>query len=289
MHLQPGVAMTVREMDRTPFAAQWQTWHSEHETRLADPHGFLSVTSLRWLDANPTRFEDAPGAWSTGHEGVTVELADGERLTIDGVEVDGTYSFGVIEERDSVFAGFGDAVVEVAKRGGYDIVRPRHPEHYLRLNFTGVPAFDPDPQWVIPGNYVAFDTPRAVKVGAAAEGIEHVYEAPGRIDFDLDGGSHSLIAFNGSQPGDLFVLFTDATSGITTYTANRSLRVDAPDATGSVTLDFNRAVNLPCAYTDLATCPLPPAENRLSIAIEAGERIPYERASEEFSRHARER
>ena len=42
-------------------------------------------------------------------------------------------------------------------------------------------------------------------------------------------------------------------------------------------LDFNRAVNLPCAYTDLATCPLPPAENQLPVAIEAGEKIPYER------------
>ncbi|HAP89673.1 MAG TPA: hypothetical protein DCR15_07915, partial [Arthrobacter bacterium] len=44
-----------------------------------------------------------------------------------------------------------------------------------------------------------------------------------------------------------------------------------------VLLDFNRAVNLPCAYTDLATCPLPPAENRLTVAIEAGEQTPVER------------
>ena len=51
----------------------------------------------------------------------------------------------------------------------------------------------------------------------------------------------------------------------------------APDAEGRVTLDFNRAVNLPCAYTDFATCPLPPAENRLPIAIEAGEKTPLSR------------
>ncbi|MNY79555.1 hypothetical protein D3C86_2202340 [compost metagenome] len=72
------------------------------------------------------------------------------------------------------------------------------------------------------------------------------------------------------------MLFTDATSGKTTYAANRSLTV-APAADGTARLDFNRAVNLPCAYTDLATCPLPPAENRLAVAIEAGEQIPYER------------
>ena len=50
-----------------------------------------------------------------------------------------------------------------------------------------------------------------------------------------------------------------------------------PVRTGSTIIDFNRAVNLPCAYTDFATCPLPPAENRLPIAIEAGEKTPLSR------------
>jgi uncharacterized protein (DUF1684 family) len=75
------------------------------------------------------------------------------------------------------------------------------------------------------------------------------------------------------------VLFTDATSGVTTYPAVRGLLVDRPQGDdGTVVLDFNRAANPPCAYTDLATCPLPPHENRLPIAVEAGEKIPYERS-----------
>ena len=57
----------------------------------------------------------------------------------------------------------------------------------------------------------------------------------------------------------------------------RSLALDPPAADGTVVVDFNRAANLPCAYTDLATCPLPPAENRLPVAIEAGQKIPRER------------
>lgn len=73
------------------------------------------------------------------------------------------------------------------------------------------------------------------------------------------------------------MLFADATSGVTTYAANRALEIGAPDAEGWVTVDFNRAGNLPCAYSDLATCRLPPTENRLPAAIEAGERIPLER------------
>ncbi|MBP8535268.1 DUF1684 domain-containing protein, partial [Streptomyces sp. MK37H] len=114
-------------------------------------------------------------------------------------------------------------------------------------------------------------------VGAVAEGLEHVYDAPGQVEFELDGETFRLTAFNGKRPGALMVLLTDATSGVTTYAANRSLQIDAPDGAGRVTLDFNRATNLPCAYTDLATCPLPPTENRLPVAIEAGEKIPLER------------
>ena len=80
------------------------------------------------------------------------------------------------------------------------------------------------------------------------------------------------------------MLFTDATSGITTYAANRSLAVDAADEVlrngGRVVLDFNRATNLPCAFIDFATCPLPPAGNQLDVEVTAGEKTPYERSAQ---------
>ncbi|MGK5678097.1 DUF1684 domain-containing protein [Actinoplanes sp. URMC 104] len=255
----------------------WAEWHAEHERDLADPHGFLAITSLNFLDATPRRFPDAPGEWSTGPDGPVVDLADGESLTVDGAEVTGRHSFGVLAERSSVFPAFGDAVVEVAKRGGFDIIRPRHPENPLRQQFHGVPAYEPTEKWQLTGRYVPFDEPRDVTVGAAVEGLEHVYESPGRVEFEAQGTPLALTVFNGRTPGSFFALFTDETSGVTTYAANRSLAIDAPAADGTVTLDFNKATNLVCAYTDFATCPLPPSENRLPVPVEAGEKIPYER------------
>ena len=122
-----------------------------------------------------------------------------------------------------------------------------------------------------------FVEPRPTTVGAAVDGLQHVYDAPGRIEFELDGQPLSLTAFPGQDPGRLIVLFTDATSGVTTYAASRVLQLGPPGPDGQVVLDFNRATNPPCAYTDLATCCAPPPENRLPVAIEAGEKIPYER------------
>jgi uncharacterized protein (DUF1684 family) len=269
--------MTAQELDTDTFTQAWEEWYAGHQAILGDPHGFLAITSLNWLSENPQRFPDAPGEWTTGPGGPVVELGPGEELVVGGEKVTGRYEFGVIPERGGVDAVAGDAVIEVAKRGGHDIVRPRHPQNPLREQFNGTPAYAPSRRWAVPGVFVPFDQPKPTTVGAAVEGLQHVYDSPGRVEFSVDGQPLSLTAFNGKTPGSLMILFTDETSGVTTYAANRSLSVAAPDAGGRVTIDFNRASNLPCAYTDLATCPLPPAENRLPIAVEAGEKIPYER------------
>jgi hypothetical protein len=129
---------------------------------------------------------------------------------------------------------------------------------------------------VLGGRFEPFDEPRPTTVGAVVEGLTHVYTALGLVRFSYGGAEHTLIAFNGKVDG-LSILFNDDTSGVTTYAANRSLQVAAPDEDGIVVLDFNRATNLPCAFTDFATCPLPPEGNRLPFAVEAGEKLPYER------------
>ncbi|MDT0169587.1 DUF1684 domain-containing protein [Pseudarthrobacter sp. BRE9] len=266
------------------FDADWQEWHAAHEQHRAHPHGFLAVTHLHWLGGEPARLEDAPGTWSVEADVVRVVLEPGESLQQDGTELNSAagavLDFGPIEERGGINLVSGDTVIELAKRGGEYIVRPRHPENLLLQAYQGTPAYSPDAAFAVRGTFVPFEAPRPTTVGAAVEGIQHVYEAPGEIRFKLAGQELALTAFNGYAPGSLLVLFTDQTSGKTTYAANRSLSA-VPAADGSVLLDFNRAVNLPCAYTDLATCPLPPAENRLPVAVEAGEKIPYERQDQQ--------
>lgn len=275
--LSPTPPRSEQPLDRAAFARDWAAWHAQHEADRASEHGFLSVTGLHWLNASPQRFEDAPGAWSTDEQGPVVDLADGEAVEIDGNTVTGRHAFGPIAERGGVAVTVGEIEIEVARRGGNDIVRPRDPRHPLRVNYRGTPTYLPNPRWLAHGRFEAYETPRDVTVGSVAEGLEHVYESPGEVEFTLRGETFRLVAFNGKTPGSLFVLFTDATSGITSYAANRSLAIDAPDADNAVVLDFNRASNLPCAYTDYATCPLPPAGNRLPIGIEAGEKTPLER------------
>jgi uncharacterized protein (DUF1684 family) len=95
--------------------------------------------------------------------------------------------------------------------------------------------------------------------------------SPGTLVFTLAGQSCRLTPIGG--PGeDLFIVFGDATNGRESYGAGRFLAALAPDTAGAVLLDFNRAVNPPCAFTAYATCPLPPPENILPVAVKAGEK-----------------
>ncbi|ALV47554.1 hypothetical protein MB46_09700 [Arthrobacter alpinus] len=267
------------------FTTQWQHWHDAHEKLRSDPHGFLAVTDLHWLTADPAEFAGAPGRWRVADDAVHLTLDAGESLLRDGVELntpealnaDGELVFGPIAERDGFNLGYGQSVLELAKRGGEYILRPRDPNNALLRHYRGTPSYAPDEQFALAATYVPFRQPRETTVGAAVEGIAHVYQAPGQVKFKINGQELELTAFNGSAPGTFQVLFTDQTSGGTTYAANRSLTFAAPEDGGAVSLDFNRAVNLPCAYTDLATCPLPPAENHLPVSIAAGEKTPFER------------
>lgn len=94
---------------------------------------------------------------------------------------------------------------------------------------------------------------------------------PGVVEFARDGKNYRLEALDEGE-GELFLVFADRTNGRGSYGAGRFLYAPMPDAHGRVVLDFNQAYNPPCAFTAFATCPLPPPENRLDLAISAGEK-----------------
>lgn len=263
----------VPDQEPGRFVQQWQEWRADRERELADPYGWLALVSLEWLDELPREYPGVPGVWWQDKDAAYVD-PKGADLTHDGEPIIGVHRFELVNSGAGTRVAADGIEVEVARRSGY-LIRVHDPKAPALQAFRGVPTYQPSAGWVLRGRFEPFDEPRPTTVGAVVEGLRHVYVAPGQVRFEHEGVSHTLTAFNGKKSG-LSILFTDATSGVTTYAANRSLAVATPDADGTVVLDFNRAVNLPCAFTDYATCPLPPAGNDLPFAVEAGEQTPYE-------------
>jgi uncharacterized protein (DUF1684 family) len=187
--------------------------------------------------------------------------------------VDGTVTLHPVDGKPGTFIEHGDVLIEVVRRTDAHALRVRDPAAPTRTAFTGVPAFPVDERWVVDAVFQPYAEPRTITVDAVVEGLSHYPTAVGDVTFSLDGQAQRLIALAGWD-GGLTLPFRDATSGLRTYGGGRVLRTGAPGADGGVTLDFNRAVNLPCAFTDFATCPLAPAGNTLTVAVEAGERLP---------------
>jgi uncharacterized protein len=251
---------------------EWAAWHREREEQLRTPHGWLSLTALHWLDDTARGYDGIPGTWrATGDGGVEL-TADGD-AALDGAPVSGTVRLEPVDGQPGVLVEIGDRRVEVIRRTDTYALRIRDPEAITRTAFTGAPAFPVDERWVVDGRFEPYPEPKQLTVGAVVDGLQHFPTAVGVVRFELGGAEHELVAFPG-KAGGLSLHFRDATSGDSTYGGGRQVALPDPDADGRVRIDLNRTVNLPCAFTAHATCPLPPAENRLPVAVEAGERIP---------------
>jgi uncharacterized protein len=270
--------------------AAWAAWHANREEQLREPHGWLSLTALHWLDDTPRAFPGLPGTWrARGESGVELTAAAPDGLQIDDQTVEGTTTLEPGDGLPGVLVTHGDRRVEVIRRTEEYALRVRDPQAITRTAFTGVPAFDVDERWIADATFEPYPQPRPIVGDAVVEGLHHFPTAVGVVRFGLADAEAALVALQ-SRDGRLLLHFRDATSGISTYGGGRSLYLDPPDPAGLTHLDFNRTVNLPCAFTAFATCPLPPAENRLAVAVQAGERTPprpdldSRRGADEFGR-----
>ena len=264
--------MTSTTLDTATRRADFEAWRARRTATLSEPHGWLSLTGLHWLDEEPQAVEGLPGTWWAAADGAHLRATAADGLVLDGRVVDGEVVTAPVADAAGTLVEHGDRHVEVIRRSGSLALRVRDPHAPLLASFTGVPVFAFDERWVVQARFEPFGDDREVVVGSVVEGLRQRFTAAGTARFEVDGAPQSLLLFRSGT--EFSVLFTDATSGVSTTGTTRSLAVEAPTADGSVVLDFNRTANLPCAFTDHATCPLPPAENRLAVAVEAGEKAP---------------
>ncbi|WP_460813571.1 DUF1684 domain-containing protein [Luteimonas pelagia] len=269
------------------FERERDQWRTERRDALLAPDGWTSLVGLHWLEAgaahrvgsgpaNGVRLATGPASLGVMHVedgGVRFVPADGAVLTLDDAPLEGPARLRADTDdagpsRIGFDEGLGQATV--IERGGRLALRVRHAAAPTRSRFAGLDYWPGGRDWQVEARFDPNPAGHTMPVANIIGGLEDMPN-PGAVVFERDGVRHRIEALDEGD-GTLFLIFADRTSGHGSYPAGRYLKAPKPDARGRLVLDFNRAYNPPCAFTAFATCPLPPPENRLDLAIEAGEK-----------------
>jgi uncharacterized protein (DUF1684 family) len=259
--------------EKTP-ADEYAYFHERRELAVVQPQGSLALTNTQAIDSEQTIW-GVPGRWAplpAGESGLKVSAVAADGIQVDGVLVDGE---AVVRGKDDPAPSaivFSETVTGFVIRldGGSYALRVFDAKSEAIVNFGRIDGFEYDPAWVVVADWA--ENPEGTTLG-----FEHLKDdgqtreevVPGKITFTRDGVDYDLAAFKSGRA--LQLVFADATNGDSTYSVGRFLFV-APNADGTITLDFNRAILPPCAFSYAFNCPMPPKQNRFAVPIEAGEK-----------------
>lgn len=255
----------------TAEQTDWERWCAARERALAGPESWLGLSGLYWLEEGANRVGSDPASavvlpHGAAHLGEL--LWRGEALLWAPVAGERQPLTSDRHGAPTVVTS-GDSAFFVIERDGRFAVRVRDRSWAARMPFAGIERFDYNPAWRIDAAWCPLDPPQVMEVPNVTGEMKAVTVAWQAV-FEIDGKSVALLPMSVSDEKAFFV-FRDATSGRISYGAGRFLDVP-PAENGRIVLDFNFAYSPPCAFTPFATCPLPPPENWLPFAVEAGEK-----------------
>ena len=259
----------------SPAAEQaFATYHERRELAVVQPKGSLALVNTQWVDSEQTIW-GVPGVWAPlpeGESGLRVTASASDDIRVDGVRVDGSAVVRGKNDPNPSEIAFRDTVTGfvIASEAGAYALRVWDANSEAIQEFGSIDVFPYNPEWIVTALWTEIP-------GGMTVGFEHLKDdgstrdevVPGSITFSKDRVDYELAAFKAGRA--LQLVFADGTSGVSTYSVGRFLFL-APNPDGTITLDFNRAILPPCAFSYSFNCPLPPKQNRFVVPIEAGEK-----------------
>jgi uncharacterized protein (DUF1684 family) len=277
--------------DETAWQSELASWRAQRAANLQAPEGWLSLIGLEWLREGDNSFGSGSdnriqiSAKVPAHLGA-VRLEKGalrllppaggfpKELLVDG-HPSTERPLAADDSEAPTKLTIGTLTMILIHRDDRFALRIKDLQAPTRLAFHGLRWYPANPAYRIHGRWIPYNPPKVLDIPTVLGTTTHL-PAPGAVEFTLDGQTLRLEpVLEDPKSTELFFIMRDPTSKTTTYGAGRFLYTSLPDhgvaEPGELWLDFNRLVNPPCAFTAYATCPLPPPQNRLSIAIPAGE------------------
>lgn len=284
-----GLAAAADKAADPEYVDSVQQWRDTAESRLRTDNGWLTLAGRFIMKPGVNTFGVAasndivfpPQLKGTGPDmigtitvntsakTVTLKLADGVSMTSAGKPFTGERSL-TYDPAKRDWITLGRIAMHVIERDGRYVLRLADNESLVRRDFPGRVWYPVDPAFKVPAKFVPYPPGKKLSI---VNVIDEVSEepCPGYVEFTLKGKKYKMDVV-GDDDG-LFFVMRDATSGDTTYRPSRFLFVDKkPAANTTFELDFNKAYNPPCAFSEFTTCPLPPEQNILKTRIDAGEK-----------------
>jgi uncharacterized protein len=283
--LASSCAPTTPKPDPAAYAKEIEQYRAQRVAELKSETGWLTLIGLFWLKDGENRFGSdlkneivlpkAKVKPLTGKlilkEGVVrLEAPLQSGLTSQNQPVTSLELKTDADGKPTIF-NLGSLTFQIIKRGDKFALRVRDRQSSDRANFTGIESYPADLKWRVEAQFERYDPPKPLAIMNVLN-MESDERSPGAVRFEVDGKTYRLDAVSERDEPRLFMIFADQTNGRETYGAGRYLYVDPPDSSGRVVIDFNKAYSPPCAFTNFATCPLPPDQNRLPLSIHAGEK-----------------
>lgn len=279
-----AAAPAAPDLDAAAYVRGEHVWRLERERALLADDGWTTLAGLHWLELRAHHLGNGDrvgldlgigpprlGLVQQDAQGVTFTPEPGVAVTLDGNPLRGRVRMHSDRTPGPTVLGFDDGRgrLSLIERGDRRALRVRHLDAPARLRFAGLRFWPAAPTWRLPARFIAHPEARALEI-VDIQGHLQMMANPGRLVFEREGRTWELEAVDAGD-GHLMLMFADGTSGHGSYGAGRYLDLPTPGPDGDLVLDFNRAYNPPCAYSRHATCPLPPLDNRLRLAIDAGE------------------
>jgi uncharacterized protein (DUF1684 family) len=281
---QPGKSTTA--FDEAGHKKEVEKWQSDRLASLTKEDGWLTLVGLFWLNEGENKFGSDPSnpivlpkdkasslAGSLWLEKGSVRLTarPGVDITADDKPVASLQLKDDNDDSGPTILKLGTLLINVVKRGGRIGVRVKDTESAMRREFKGLEYYPITSKWRIEARFEPYQPSKIVPITNVL-GMTNNETSPGALAFEVDGRTYRIDPILEQGEKDLFVMIADETTGRETYGAGRYLYVSPPDSAGKVIIDFNKAHSPPCAFTNFATCPLPPPQNHLPFRIEAGEK-----------------
>ena len=285
-----AITSAAQTAAKLAYEREIKKYRNERLERLQLPAGWLSLVGMHWIVVGTTRVgkaadngtqiavgPDRIGMLTLTKEGkITLQPESGNNITMDGVAASGTVTLIPDTEGVATVIGFNDggASFIVIKRGDRYALRVRDSLAPTRTQFPGIPYFDISKDYRFQATFVPHPAGKKIEIMNILGMVEPM-DNPGQVVFTKDGKEFRLETVDEGD-GRLFIIFADRTSGHESYAAARFVYADNPGPKGGITVvDFNKAYNPPCAFTNFSTCPTPPLQNRMDLRVEAGEKKPF--------------